>query len=239
MDILAARKKAAERSKKKAETIESPPAAVMHEPEPAAVPPAPAAAETAPSPAPEAPAEAAKAGQASAAEPAATVPDAPDAEEIADVLLDGETEELSEPSVRETETLAIRLGSEDYLVPVDRVREVLKLREATPVPHAMDHVTGVISLRGTVLPVIDLAKRLGLAAGTRDDKSRIVVVGLDDEDAGLVVDRVAGVVRFPPGAVEAVPETVEQGAGAEYLSGIVRREGKLFILLDLEKAAGK
>jgi hypothetical protein len=88
---------------------------------------------------------------------------------------------------------------------------VLKIRQATPVPHAKDHVTGMISLRGTVLPVIDLTKRLGLAAGTRDDKSRIVVVGLDDEEAGLIVDRVTGVVRFLPNAIEPVPETVEQG----------------------------
>ncbi len=250
MDILAARKKAAERSKKKAETIESPPAAT-HEQEPVVVPsataeaPVPAPPMAAPEaanvrqPAPEraavVPVEAANVDQPPAAEQAAPAID--DGEDIFDAGFD--EEEASEPAVRETETLAIRLGSEDYLVPVERVREVLKIREATPVPHAMDHVSGMISLRGTVLPVIDLAKRLGLGAGVRDDKSRIVVAGLDDEEVGLIVDRVTGVVRFLPGAVEPVPETVEQGIGAEYLSGIVRREGKLYILLDLEKAAGK
>lgn len=235
MDILAARKKAAERSKKKAETIEPPPAAVIHEPEPAAVPPMPAAAEITAPPSPETTPETASVEQASAPEPAALVREAEN-EDIPDADLD---EEASEPSVRETETLAIRLGNEDYLVPVEHVREVLKIRQATPVPHAKDHVAGMISLRGTVLPVLDLTKRLGLAAGTRDDKSRIVVVGLDDEEAGLIVDRVTGVVRFLPGAVEPVPETVDQGAGSEYIAGIVRREGKLYILLDLEKAAGK
>jgi purine-binding chemotaxis protein CheW len=148
-------------------------------------------------------------------------------------------EEAAAPAVQELETLAFRLGSEEYLVMVEQVKEVLKMRDLTPVPHAPQYVPGVISLRGTVLPVIDLAKRLGLAPGVRDEKSRIIVVGLDDEDAGLIVDRVMGVVRFLPDAIQPAPDTVEQGAGAEFLKGIVRKDGKLYILLDLEKAAGK
>lgn len=146
-------------------------------------------------------------------------------------------EEAAEPVAQELETLAFRLGSEEYVVMVEQVKEVLKLRDLTPVPHAPAYVPGVISLRGAVLPVIDLARRLSLAPGVRDEKSRIMVVSVADEDAGLIVDRVLGVVRFLPDAIQPAPETAERGF--EFLKGIVRKEGKLYILLDLEKAAGK
>lgn len=224
MDILAARKKAAERAKKKEETPAPPASAVTEQREVPQAPPATAGAAQVPAET-EAPAQ--PASEAAPEEELECGP-APELEE-----------EAAEPAVQELETLSFRLGSEEYLVMVEQVKEVLKLRDLTPVPHAPDYVPGVISLRGTVLPVIDLAKRLGLAAAARDEKSRIIVVNLDDEDAGLIVDRVMGVVRFLPDAIQPAPETVEQGAGAEFLKGIVRKDGKLYILLDLAKAAGK
>lgn len=133
------------------------------------------------------------------------------------------------------EMLAFLLGAEEYVVPVDQVREVLKPREITPVPRTPDYLLGVCSLRGAVLPVVDLARRLQHAPGLRDEKSRIIVTGTDADDrVGLLVDRVRSVVRFPASAVRPVPETVEQGV--EFLRGIARRDQQLFILLDVEKA---
>ena len=225
MDILAARKKAAERAKKKKETP-APPAPVAEEQrETPQAPSTPAAAE--PAPAPEVMPVPVPAG------PASEAP-APSAEEH---VSEEEAEEAAEPVVQELETLAFRLGSEEYVVMVEQVKEVLKLRDLTPVPHAPEYVPGVISLRGAVLPVIDLARRLSLAPGVRDEKSRIMVVSIEDEDAGLIVDRVLGVVRFLPDAIQHAPEAGERGS--EFLKGIVRKEGKLYILLDLEKAVGK
>jgi purine-binding chemotaxis protein CheW len=116
------------------------------------------------------------------------------------------------------------------------VQEVLTPKEITPVPHTPEYVLGVCSLRGVVLPIIDLHRRLGLAPGAGDEKSRIVVVGLGPEDRiGLFVDRVRGVVRFLPSTVRPAPDTIEKGA--EFLQGIVRRDDRLFILLDVEKTA--
>lgn len=134
--------------------------------------------------------------------------------------------------------LSFRLGSESYAIPVEQVREVLKPWVVTPLPNAPAHVLGVISLRGTILPVIDVAKRLGLSPGVRDEKSRIVVVSLDDEKVGMVADRVTGVVRFAPEVVKPAPATLELGAGAEFLRGLARTNEALYILLDLEKVAG-
>lgn len=224
LDILAARKKAAERGKKKAGKAETAVPAVASQPEGPALP-----------------SKSADAGyvSAKAESPVQQAWEAVPADDLESGPAPELEEEAIEPEAQELESLAFRLGSEDYLVAVEQVKEVLKIRDVTPVPHALDFVPGVISLRGNVLPVIDLAKRLDLTPGVQDEKSRIIVVGLDDEDAGLIVDRVTGVVRFLPDEVQPAPETVAQGHGAEYLKGIVRKEGKLYILLDLEKATGQ
>ena len=212
MDILAARKKAAEKAQ------------CRQAPEPAGpAMPSSAPAETGPS--------AATAGSPLAAEAAASV-----AHEDAEKSGQIEAGAASEAPAQEIEMLSFRLGGEEYAVMVDDVREVVKLRDVTAVPNAPAHVLGVISLRGRMLPVIDLFKRLGLTPGVRDGKSRIVVVSPDEEDAGLVVDRVTGVLRILPDAIKPSPEHVEQGA--EFLRGIVRKNDKLYILLDLPKAVG-
>lgn len=231
MDILAARKKAAERAKatrSEKPVAEQEPAqpAAPDESGAAAIPPAQRdhpAQDAAPEPSPVVTAAAPLPKR--EAEPA---PPAPAAEPI---------EKPGEE--RDLEMLSFLLGSEEYVVAVDQVREVLTPREITPVPHAANYLLGVCSLRGIVMPIIDLNLRLGLSASARDEKSRIIVVSLgQDDQVGLFVDRVRGVVRFAPSAIQPAPETVEQGAGAEYLKGIARKNDKLYILLDVEKAVG-
>lgn len=143
-----------------------------------------------------------------------------------------------QPPVEESELemLSFQLGAEEYAIPVGRIREVLTPRDITPVPRTPEHILGVCSLRGAVLPIVDLGRRLGLPQSLQDERSRIIVTAFDeDERIGLSVDRVKGVVRFPFSAIRPVPETVEQGA--EFLSGIVRKDDRLIILLDVDKTA--
>jgi purine-binding chemotaxis protein CheW len=136
---------------------------------------------------------------------------------------------------REIEMLSFRLSGEEYAVMVADVREVLKIPELTRVPNAPEYIQGVTSLRGTMLPVIDLCTRLGLKPAERNEKARIIVISTDDEDVGLIVDRVNGVIRALPESIKPAPEHVEQGA--DLLRGIVRQGDKLHIVLDLHKAA--
>ncbi len=223
MDILAARKRAAELAKAgKARAEEAPAAPPGGEPVPPASEPSSANATAAHADAAE--------GQAGAL-PQTAPPEEPAAEPAAEV------QEL--PQEQDLELLAFRLGSEDYLVPVDLVAEVLTPREITAVPHVPSYILGVCSLRGVVLPIIDLNRRLGLGESVRDEKSRIVVVTLGpDDQVGLFVDRVQGVVRIPPSSVRPAPETVDQGEAAAFLRGIARKDDRLYILLDAEKAVG-
>jgi purine-binding chemotaxis protein CheW len=231
MDILAARKKAAERAKtagSEKPMAEQEPAqpAAPEEPVAAAVPPTQCdhpAQDAGPEPSPVVAAAAPLPKR--EAEPVMCAPAAEPIEQP------GEEQDL--------EMLSFLLGSEEYVVAVDTVREVLTPREITPVPHAANYLLGVCSLRGTVMPIIDLNLRLGLSASVRDEKSRIIVVSLGrDDQVGLYVDRVRGVVRFTPSLVQPAPETVEQGSGAEFLKGIARKDDRLYILLDVEKAVG-
>lgn len=240
MDILAARKKAAERAqmeKKKEEPR------VLDEQQfvPAARERA-AVEAAAPSPVvPEEPAAQAENGPEASAAAAAAIPvpeaardlsknDAPDSGPPA-----AEAPSSEDPAA-EIEMLAFLLSNEEYVVAVGQVNEVLKMWSLTPVPNAPEHILGVSSLRGTMLTIIDLGKRLGLGPAAMNEKSRVVVVTVNDEKVGFIVDRVTGVVKLSPDLVRAVPETVEHGV--EFLRGIARKDDRLFILLDLDKAAG-
>ncbi len=248
MDILAARKKAAEKAKAVStqRADQAFPASEQNEagvPAPAS-PPLPqetpfmpngplAAPGQAPAMLPE--------NEISATAPPATAAPGPQKkdEPAPGPVVSGTEEPEQQLEEQDLEMLSFLLGNEEYVVPVDRVREVLTPKEITPVPHTADYLVGVCSLRGTVMPVVDLNRRLGLAASARDEKSRIIVVSLgQDDQVGLFVDRVRGVVRFLSSAVRPAPETVAQGAGAEFLKGIARKDDRLYILLDVEKAIG-
>jgi purine-binding chemotaxis protein CheW len=217
MDILAARKKAAERAQaqKSAETGN--------------IPSAPADETLAQTPGSPAPDSTAKPVESQAAEPPPSV-----IPEKAETPAENGTDETK---TQEIEMLSFQLSGEEYAVMVADVREVLKIRELTRVPNAPEYVQGVTSLRGTMLPVIDLCTRLGLRPAERNEKARIIVVTTDDEDVGLSVDRVNGVIRALPESIKPAPEHVEQGS--DFLRGIVRQGDKLHIILDLHKAAFK
>jgi purine-binding chemotaxis protein CheW len=221
MDILAARKKAAEQ------------ASARNKPEPEVA--APAAQPRQEQEAPPAPAESLPGGivEPPAAESLTNAAEtAPDTTVTIPDASDGAPEATRQ---REIEMLSFRLSGEEYAVMVADVREVLKIPELTRVPNAPEYIQGVTSLRGTMLPVIDLCTRLGLKPAERNEKARIIVISTDDEDVGLIVDRVNGVIRALPEAIKPAPEHVEQGA--DFLRGIVRQGDKLHIVLDLHKAA--
>lgn len=150
-------------------------------------------------------------------------------------LYDDGEETVEEPYL---EMLAFLIGTEEYVVTMAQVREVLTMREITPVPNTPDPILGVTTLRGVILPVIDLCKRLGIVPGIRDEKARIIVIHINDEETGLVVDRVTGTVKLAPDTVRPAPDTIEAGAGGELLHGIARKDDKLYVLLDLEKVVG-
>ena len=134
----------------------------------------------------------------------------------------------------ERQLVVFDLNEEAYGVDISAVREIIRMQEITRVPRAPDFIEGVINLRGKVIPVVDLRKRFTMPATERTDEHRIVVVDVDGQDIGMVVDAVTEVSRIPSSSIEP-PSSVITTDDSEYLTGIVKTDDKLIILLDIAK----
>jgi purine-binding chemotaxis protein CheW len=110
----------------------------------------------------------------------------------------------------EEQVVVFRLGKEEFGVPIESVQEIVRLPdEMTKVPKAAAAVEGVINLRGAVLPVIDLRRRLGLLPVERSDRQRIVVLVIDAVRTGFIVDSVAEVLKVPKSCIDPAPHIAD------------------------------
>lgn len=127
-----------------------------------------------------------------------------------------------------------RLGPEEFGVDILKVQEIIRMMPITKVPNAPKFVEGVINLRGKVIPVIDMRKRFSMPNSRRDAHTRIMVMALQGQVVGFVVDAVSEVLRIPENTVEAPPAVVA-GIGSEYMRGVGKLHDRLLILLDLDR----
>ncbi len=126
------------------------------------------------------------------------------------------------------------IAGEEYAVDIYRVQEIKRPLEITPVPGAPEFIEGVMNLRGNILPVIKMRRRLGLPDKPNDKETRIVVVNVHEQILGLVVDKVSEVLHIPDENV-LPPPAVLSGMGSEHIQGVGRSEERIFILLDLDR----
>lgn len=129
------------------------------------------------------------------------------------------------------------LGKEEYGIEITRVREIILLDEITQVPQTPDYVMGLINLRSTVIPIVDLRIRFGLPQNDFSDDTRIMVLNIQGKMVGIVVDAVSEVLRVSSEEIVPSPPTVA-GLGREYLSGLVQLQDRLLILLDVDRILG-
>ena len=121
--------------------------------------------------------------------------------------IEQETKKLDENLDDDEQVVIFRLGKEEFGAPIASVQEIVRVPEQLiRVPKAPSFVEGIINLRGTVLPVIDLRLRLGLHQVERTDRQRIMVFLISDVRTGFIVDQVAEVLRIPKGAIEPAPQ---------------------------------
>lgn len=130
--------------------------------------------------------------------------------------------------------VSFKIGKEEFGVDILKVQEIIRMMKITQVPNSPDYVDGVVNLRGKVIPVVDLRKRLGLEIKERDKNTRIIVVELENKTIGFIVDEVNEVLRIPRNITEAPPKLVS-GIDSEYITAVGKLEDRLLILLDLEK----
>ncbi len=115
-----------------------------------------------------------------------------------------------------------------------QVREVLRYTEIAPVPGAPDYVLGIINLRGNVVTVIDTRSRFGLMQGEITDNTRIIVIESERQVIGILVDSVAEVVYLRSSEIDSTP-SVGTDESSKFIQGVSNRDGKLLILVDLNK----
>lgn len=120
----------------------------------------------------------------------------------------------------------------EFGIPIEEVQEIIRLHKITVLPEYPDFVEGVLNLRGTVTPVVDLAKRFGFNAGARTEQTRIIVCEVNDFRAGIIVDAVSEVLRLHD--IEAPPSLTGHKA-SEYLQGVARVEERLILVINLEQ----
>ncbi len=130
--------------------------------------------------------------------------------------------------------VTFRLDDETYGINVMQIQEVLRYTEIAPVPGAPDYVLGIINLRGNVVTVIDTRQRFGLSQSNISDHTRIVVLEIDGQVVGVLVDSVAEVVYLKQSEVETAPN-VGNEESARFIQGVCNKNGELIILVEFEK----
>jgi len=148
------------------------------------------------------------------------------------------TDVLEEQGDIQTQTicqyLAFHLSDEEYALDITQINEIIKVREFTDIPRAPEFVMGIISLRGVVVPVFDLRRRLNLGGSELMPSSRIVVCSLNDTTVGLLVDSINQVINLVDEDVEP-PPGVLSGLDREMVAGIGRYQKRMIILLNLPR----
>lgn len=137
----------------------------------------------------------------------------------------------------EVQLVVFKLGREEYSVSILQVQEIKRITDITRVPHTPDYIKGVINLRGSVLPVIDLKKRLNLPQQVVTEDTRIIIVKVDELSVGMIVDAVSEVMTINQENIDS-PDVVAGSVAASYLSGVGKLENRLLILLNLEEIIG-
>jgi len=135
---------------------------------------------------------------------------------------------------REMQIVAFRVGREEFGVDVKKVEGVISLVDITRMPRAPEFVEGIINLRGQIIAVVDLATRLGIAAGERSPATRIVVVEARDVKVGLIVDS-PEVININIEDIEPSPAIALGGVESAFIKGVVKLDDRLLILIDVDR----
>jgi purine-binding chemotaxis protein CheW len=141
--------------------------------------------------------------------------------------------EIESKSNAAREYITFRIGSQYYCIDIMSVREIRGWTPATALPRAPGFVRGVINLRGVVLPIIDLADRLGFPATEPTPRHVIIVVQTGRQVVGLLVDAVSDIINMPADKVQPTPDVGSESARA-FVLGVMAIEDRMISLIALE-----
>ncbi|MCH4888745.1 chemotaxis protein CheW [Acidaminobacter sp. JC074] len=131
------------------------------------------------------------------------------------------------------ELVIFRLADESYGIDIDFVENIEKHTNITRVPYTKKYIQGIINLRGNIIPVINVRRRFNLETKAADKDSRIMIVNYNELKVGLLVDASSEVLQIEPDEIEPAPKVT--GADDEYVSEIGKVDGRIIMIIDLER----
>jgi len=128
-----------------------------------------------------------------------------------------------------------RVDRECFGITIEKVKEIVKVPDITPVPDTPDFMEGVINLRGRIVPVIDMRKRIGAPPAERGKSNRALILEVEGgRQIGLIVDSASEILKLSEDAIEKPPDMVAS-AGADYVTAVGKCEDGLIVMLDLAR----
>lgn len=151
-----------------------------------------------------------------------------------DISYSNSDEDKKNISGKLLQLVSFHLGDEEYAADILNIQGINRMVEVTKVPNTPDYVEGIINLRGKVIPLIDLRKRLDLPVGDYDKNTRFIVIELKNNVVGFIVDSVNEVLRIESGITEPPPQSVSN-INTEFITSVAKLDDRLIILLDMDK----
>ena len=131
------------------------------------------------------------------------------------------------------ELISFRIADQEFCVDVMSVREIRGWTAATPLPHSLEYVLGVINLRGAVLPIVDLGARLGLGVTAPSARNVIIVTHIGERTVGLLVDAVSDILTTTDDVIQPTPD-VASDIVRTFVKGVLAIDGRMISLLSLD-----
>lgn len=132
----------------------------------------------------------------------------------------------------ELKLACFRVGAQLFAMDIMRIRQIIRPLKITPLPKAHDFVEGMISLRGMVIPVMDMRKRFEIPIEDPGAEARVIIASVDRQAVGLMVDEVTEVITIPQSEVQPPPKMIA-GIQSEFLLGVCRYDEQILLVVNL------
>lgn len=140
---------------------------------------------------------------------------------------------ILESAERSLEVVAFRVAEQDFCFDLASVREIRGWTSTTTLPHAQPYVKGVINLRGSVVPVIDLSQRLGFGAADPGARHVIIIAVVSNQTVGLLAEVVSDILTVSESDLQPIPDIVDERV-RDFISGVLIQDDKMIRRLDLD-----
>jgi purine-binding chemotaxis protein CheW len=129
--------------------------------------------------------------------------------------------------------VGFRLDAEEYVIAITKIQEIIVMKPITRIPQVPGVIEGLINLRGSVIPIVNLRTLFGLSPRAFDDETRTIIVNVGDRTIGYIVDEVTQVMRIGDDQIQPAPAAVS-ALTRRYIAGIARLDDRLLIILEIE-----